>query len=34
MDKISLKDISTIVSKYTKINKNTVYNFIKNLHNV
>ncbi|MBQ9441349.1 MAG: 16S rRNA (cytidine(1402)-2'-O)-methyltransferase [Alphaproteobacteria bacterium] len=33
LDKISLKDTSIIISKYTKINKNTVYNFIKNLHN-
>ena len=33
IDKFSLKDISIIISKYTKINKNTVYNFIKNLHN-
>ena len=33
IDKVSLKDISIIVSKYTKINKNTVYNFIKSLHN-
>ena len=33
IDKISLKDISIIISKYTKINKNTVYNFIKSLHN-
>ena len=33
IDKVSLKDISIIISKYTKINKNTVYNFIKNLHN-
>ena len=33
IDKLSVKDISFIISKYTKINKNTVYNFIKNLHN-
>ncbi|MBR1944221.1 MAG: 16S rRNA (cytidine(1402)-2'-O)-methyltransferase [Alphaproteobacteria bacterium] len=33
IDKISLKDISIIISKYTKINKNTVYNFTKNLNN-
>ena len=31
--KISLKDTSIVISKYTKINKNTVYNFIKSLHN-
>lgn len=33
IDKMSIKDISNIISKYTKINKNTVYNFIKHLNN-
>lgn len=31
IDKISIKDISNIISKYTKINKNIVYNFVKDL---